>query len=157
MSSNDYTPTTTGALKLKGSSTASKISKHKKKRPKPALTTSSEDGAEKGIQTKPQNEKLEEKEEQEEEELQEKEKEDETRRKVEEEMVKGAGKTDAEIRHEERRRRKVEEEMVKGAGKTDAEIRHEERRRRKVMTSSCSSFPASIPSPSNNPKLNPPR
>ena len=108
MSSNDYTATTGGTLKLKGAIPKGSKS-HKKKRMKPALPSSSnpsvsiQDGSSEK-EVKNQDHYLGEEAANKEERLA-VDKEEE----IEEEqvMMPRLGKTDAEIRHEDRRRRKV--------------------------------------------------
>lgn len=108
MSSNDYTSVTSGALKLKGTTSTTSKS-HKKKRLKPALPSSSNpsistQGAGADREVEGQDKSL-----GEEETTNKKEGSDgdEDEKKEEQDMAPRLGKTDAEIRHEERRRRKV--------------------------------------------------
>lgn len=108
MSSNDYTATTGGTLKLKGAILKSSKS-HKKKRPKPALPSSSnpsvsiQDGStEKEVKNQDHNSGEEAANKEERLAVDQEEKNEE-----EQVMIPRLRKTDAEIRHEDRRRRKV--------------------------------------------------
>ena len=116
MPHDDYTPSSGGALKLKGVGTASKISKpYKKKRPKPPQPAEfsdkagTEEQAEKVVEDGPMGERrLSMKDGIEQREIDEV---DGTRtgdEDVEEGVIlKAVGKTEAERRHEERRRKRV--------------------------------------------------
>ena len=110
MPSEEYVSVASGALKLKGVNSSSKIHKHKKKRPKPPTTESTNltnEGEAKG---------------QTEENWLDQEPGDEATHRIKEsdEGVR-AGKTEAELRHEERRRRRLDERLKREGTKTHKE------------------------------------
>lgn len=98
MSSNDYTPVTSGALKLKG--LPSKLSK--KKRPKPALPSSGT--AEEEVEDRDKVVSEEHKDTKEEDQVG---SDKDTNNEEQQSSIPKVRKTEAEIRHEQRRRRKV--------------------------------------------------
>ncbi|KAL8910469.1 MAG: hypothetical protein Q9171_004220 [Xanthocarpia ochracea] len=120
MPTNDYTSAAGGGLRLKGVNPSSKISKHKKKRPKPAETENAqspssnqgpeaksqgqEDGSPDGIRKEMLNSE-----------------EDRDHRDGTEGPTPSRGKTEAELRHEERRRRRLEERLKREGTKTHKE------------------------------------
>jgi len=104
MPAGDYTPVTTGALKLKGVNPSSKVGKHKKKRPKPNETTSSSkiDSTLQAAEDENGSTAVERTAESKEKDIQ-----DTITSESKEEESQSRGKTEAELRHEERRRRRV--------------------------------------------------
>ncbi|KAI4269856.1 MAG: hypothetical protein LQ337_007042 [Flavoplaca oasis] len=118
MPSSDYTSAASGGLRLKGVNPSSKITKHKKKRPKPAEQSSDPTTSDpKSKSQDPNHDNL-----------------DKTpaeKLKVEEihnqdhrdedVLPRPAGKTEAELRHEERRRRRLEERLKREGTKTHKE------------------------------------
>lgn len=120
MPSEDYTPVTSGALKLKGVNPSARVGKHKKKRPKDTKTDQTKatadstatnpeaDGetAERGAST---NDKHVTKEEHSSGQI------------SQEHLPTNSGKTDAELRHEERRRKRLDERLKREGTKTHKE------------------------------------
>ncbi|KAL8924039.1 MAG: hypothetical protein Q9172_002868 [Xanthocarpia lactea] len=120
MPTNDYTSAAGGGLRLKGVNPSSKISKHKKKRPKPAEIETAqspslnqgpeaesqgqEDGSPDGIRKEKLNSE-----------------EDRDHRDRTEGPTPSRGKTEAELRHEKRRRRRLEERLKREGTKTHKE------------------------------------
>ncbi|KAI4233905.1 MAG: hypothetical protein L6R40_006937 [Gallowayella cf. fulva] len=122
MPTDDYISVTGGGLRLKGVNPSSKISKHKKKRPKHAETEKpqspsrnpdiegpkakaqelNDDTPDKTVSRKTESEDLDGREES-------------------ECPVQPRGKTEAELRHEERRRRRLEERLKREGTKTHKE------------------------------------
>lgn len=107
MPTDDYSAAISGGLKLKGISSSSKVSKHKKKKPKPqtdpAATNTSKDEAplatqEAGAEESPGQHALTKKSE---------DREDSKESNEDTTTPPRAGKTEAELRHEERRRKRV--------------------------------------------------
>ena len=113
MPGDDYSAAVSGGLKLKGVNSSSKVSKHKKKRSKPAQPTESEKNPDKS--------------------------EDATDGALTEDL-KSKGEEAGDITRKDHggegsREREREEEATpppQRAGKTEAELRHEERRRKRV-------------------------
>ena len=119
MPSEDYASVSSGALRLKGVSTSSKIHKHKKKRPKTSINATTgaahEDGPDKmkdqivhkGIleENPPQVQT---------------DSSDQDKATEELEAMK-QGKTEAELRHEERRRKRLDERLKREGTKTHKE------------------------------------
>ncbi|KAL8864295.1 MAG: hypothetical protein Q9198_009962 [Flavoplaca austrocitrina] len=117
MPSSDYTSAASGGLRLKGVNPSSKITKHKKKRPKPAEQSSDPTTSDPNSKSQDPNhadpnktpdEKLKL------EELHDQDHRDES-------VSSRAGKTEAELRHEERRRRRLEERLKREGTKTHKE------------------------------------
>ncbi|KAL8948036.1 MAG: hypothetical protein Q9222_005739 [Ikaeria aurantiellina] len=121
MPTDDYSSAAGGGLRLKGVSSTSKISKHKKKRPKPPeadqklpstnpdaeITKSSEQSQ---LNDEPENS------------LDKKSRpEDASAPEKSPTPTQARGKTEAELRHEERRRRRLEERLKREGTKTHKE------------------------------------
>lgn len=117
MPSSDYTSAASGGLRLKGVNPSSKITKHKKKRPKPAEQSSDPTTSDpKSKSQDPNHDNL-----------------DKT----------PAEKLKVEEIHNQDHR--DEDVLPRPAGKTEAELRHEERRRRRVCTLLSLNFPPHFP------------
>ncbi|KAI4283689.1 MAG: hypothetical protein L6R38_002001 [Xanthoria sp. 2 TBL-2021] len=121
MPTSDYISAGGGGLRLKGVDPSSKITKHKKKRPKPSSDPTTSVPKSKELQEpehanpdpdmdKTPNENSSQLEDQDQ---------DQDRRDGEEDPR--GGKTEAEIRHEERRRRRLEERLKREGTKTHKE------------------------------------
>ncbi|KAL8770639.1 MAG: hypothetical protein Q9209_003707 [Squamulea sp. 1 TL-2023] len=122
MPTDDYTPASSGGLRLKGVNLSAKISKHKKKRPKPAETEKAQSQSSKPTTGSPQSNSLASNDDTLNTNLQETSKsEGYVRGEGSEAPAQPRGKTEAEIRHEERRRRRLEERLKREGTKTHKE------------------------------------
>ncbi|KAL8869821.1 MAG: hypothetical protein Q9174_003978 [Haloplaca sp. 1 TL-2023] len=115
MPTDDYSSAAGGGLRLKGVNTSSKISKHKKKRPK----TSAE--AKQGSPSQNPEVRSPKKTDEEAPNAQDKDQADVETTKEESIAAQTRGKTLAEIQHEERRRRRLEERLKREGTKTHKE------------------------------------
>ncbi|KAL9635483.1 MAG: hypothetical protein Q9204_002613 [Flavoplaca sp. TL-2023a] len=117
MPSSDYTSAASGGLRLKGVNPSSKITKHKKKRPKPAEQSS--DPTTSDPNSKSQDPNHADSDKTPDQKLKLEEIHDQDCR--DESVLSRVGKTEAELRHEERRRRRLEERLKREGTKTHKE------------------------------------
>lgn len=119
MPSDDYSAAVSGGLKLKGVNPSSKVSKHKKKKPKPAQSAASETAED--VKNSASAEGL--KPDGEDSEAITRRSRDGSNERDEEPTSPPAraGKTEAELRHEERRRKRLDERLKREGTKTHKE------------------------------------